>query len=284
MSPSEPTPLAASGADVGAAHALLEIRDLTKSYAAQRVLDGVSLDLHRGKVLAIIGASGSGKSTLLRCVNALEEYEAGTVALDGRRLAYAGNGKSRRRFGDRRLSAERARIGMVFQGYNLFPHLSARDNISLGLRRVKGMARGAADELTAEWLAKVGLADRAQHYPHQLSGGQQQRVALARAFALRPELVLLDEVTSALDPELVGEVLATIRTLARSGMTMIVVSHELAFVRDVADQVIFMQSGRIVEQGPPARLFADPATRELKNFIARFLHTAANPSPGAQGW
>ena len=254
---------------------LLRIDRLSKSYGSHRVLDDVSLELGKGQVMALFGASGSGKSTLLRCINALEEYESGAISLQGLRLSYAADGAARRRLDDRRLSAERARIGMVFQAYNLFPHLTARENIVLGLRRVKGTARAASGETADQWLAKVGLADRATHYPYQLSGGQQQRVALARAFALAPELVLLDEVTSALDPELVGEVLATIQQLAASGMTMIVVSHELAFVRDVADVVAFMQGGRIVERGPPARLLNQPATPELATFIARFRKDAS---------
>ncbi|MDQ0474223.1 amino acid ABC transporter ATP-binding protein [Labrys wisconsinensis] len=258
--------------------ALLGIERLSKSFAGQPVLREVSLAVPEGRVTAIIGSSGSGKSTLLRCVNTLEDYEAGTIRLRGERLGYAGEGRTRRRLGDRRLSAQRGRIGMVFQGYNLFPHLTARQNIMLGLRRVGGQGRAEAAEAAAGWLARVGLAERAEHYPYQLSGGQQQRVAIARAFALRPELVLLDEVTSALDPELVGEVLAVIRALAGAGMTMMVVSHELAFVRDVADEVAFMHQGRIVEIGPPAELLQRPATPELAAFIARFR---TRPGPAA---
>jgi polar amino acid transport system ATP-binding protein len=260
---------------------LLEIAGLTKHFGPLRVLDDVDLRLEKGQVMAVIGASGSGKSTLLRCINALEEYQAGAIRLRGQRLSYVGEGARRRRLSDRRLSAERARIGMVFQSYNLFPHLSARQNVMLGLRRVRRMPAAQADRIAMEWLAHVGLSDRADHYPYQLSGGQQQRVALARAFALEPEIVLLDEVTSALDPELVGEVLATIRSLARSGMTMLVVSHELAFVRDVADLLVFMQGGRIVEAGPPERLLARPASLELGAFVARFTGTDAAARQGS---
>ena len=259
---------------------LLEIAGLTKHYGRIRVLDGVDLRLEKGQVMALIGASGSGKSTLLRCINALEEYQAGTVRLRGERLSYVGEGANRRRLSDRRLSAERAKIGMVFQSYNLFPHLSARRNVMLGLRRVRGMPAAQANRVAMEWLARVGLSDKADHHPYQLSGGQQQRVALARAFALEPEIVLLDEVTSALDPELVGEVLATIRSLARSGMTMLVVSHELAFVRDVADVLVFIQGGRIGEAGPPEQLLARPASTELAAFVARFSGADAVPRGG----
>jgi polar amino acid transport system ATP-binding protein len=246
---------------------LLRIEGVCKDFGGQRVLRGVSLDVPEGRITAIIGASGSGKSTLLRCINALEEYEAGRILLRGEELSY--RGPERRRMGDRALSAQRARIGMVFQSYNLFPHLTARQNITLGLRRVRHLHRDEADGRALDWLSRVGLADRAGHYPYQLSGGQQQRVAIARAFALSPELVLLDEITSALDPELVGEVLAVLRDLARSGMTMMVVSHELAFVREVADQVVFMNRGEVGEIGPPAELFEQPRTPELSNFVAR---------------
>jgi polar amino acid transport system ATP-binding protein len=248
---------------------LLQIEALSKRFGANHVLDRVDLRLEAGQVMAVIGASGSGKSTMLRCINALEEYEAGYIWLNATRLSYTGDEGARRRVSDRHLSAERAKIGMVFQSYNLFPHLNARDNVMLGLRRVRGLPYAVSKDIATEWLSRVGLADRMDYFPDQLSGGQQQRVALARAFALDPQLVLLDEVTSALDPELVGEVLATIRTLAQSGMTMIVVSHELTFVRDVADVVVFMHQGRVLEAGPPPRLFASPATPELAAFIGR---------------
>ncbi len=254
---------------------LLRLDGLTKCFGVQRVLSGVSMALQRRDVLALIGASGSGKSTLLRCINSLEEYEDGDIYLRGERLSYRGTGARRRRFGDRRLAAERARIGMVFQSFNLFPHLTAEENIALGLRRVCGRSRSEARDVARHWLARVGLPDRSAHYPHQLSGGQQQRVAIARALATEPELILLDEVTSALDPELVGEVLAVIRDLARAGTTMIVVSHEMAFVRDVADRVAFMHGGRIVEMGPPRELFEAPSTPQLKSLISRFRYASA---------
>ena len=250
---------------------LLSIQGLTKSFGGQRVLEAVDLDIPRGAVTALIGASGSGKSTLLRCINGLEEYEDGAIHLLGTRLAYSGEGRARRRFSDRKLSAERARIGMVFQSYNLFPHLTAEQNVMLGLRRVKQHGKAESLEIAGRWLDRVGLADRRRHYPYQLSGGQQQRVAIARALAMDPELVLLDEVTSALDPELVGEVLAVIQNLAAAGMTMIVVSHEMAFVRDVAQQVAFMHQGRILELGSPEQIFGRPETPMLRSFVSRFV-------------
>ena len=246
---------------------LLRVDAVRKSFGTEPVLRDVSLDVPEGRITAIIGASGSGKSTLLRCINALEGYEAGRILLRGHELSY--HGPQRRRLGDKALSAQRAEIGMVFQSYNLFPHLTARQNITLGLRRVRHLPGRAAREAAVHWLARVGLADRCDHYPYQLSGGQQQRVAIARAFALQPRLVLLDEVTSALDPELVGEVLAVLRDLARSGMTMLVVSHELAFVREVADQVVFMTDGAVGEIGPPETIFEHPRTPALARFTAR---------------
>jgi polar amino acid transport system ATP-binding protein len=268
---------------VATAHAvhrpLLAIRGLSKSFGGHQVLKGVDLDIPHGSVTALIGASGSGKSTLLRCVNALEEYDEGTIHLSNEQLSYFGEGRRRRRFSDRKLAAERARIGMVFQGYNLFPHLTAEQNIVLGLRRVKKLAKLEAYEASGHWLAKVGLGDRREHYPYQLSGGQQQRVAIARAMAMEPELVLLDEVTSALDPELVSEVLTVIRDLAASGMTMLVVSHEMSFVRDVATTVAFMHQGRIEELESPEVIFARPSSAALKSFIARFLYAGRDNLP-----
>lgn len=260
---------------------LLTVRDVTKSYGEKKVLDQVAVDVNAGEVLAIIGSSGSGKSTLLRCLNALEEYQAGEVRLRGERLAYRGDGNARRRLGDRKLSEERARIGMVFQGYNLFPHLTAEENITLGLRRVRRFDGTHAAKVAGDWLGRVGLGHVSKHYPHQLSGGQQQRVALARAVALEPELILLDEVTSALDPELVGEVLGVIRDLASNGMTMVVVSHEMAFVREVADRIAFMQDGRIIEHGTPEAIFGAPKTAPLQTFVSRFQTTSWSRSNGA---
>jgi len=260
--------------------AVLAVHGLRKRFRGDEILRGVDLTIRRGEVMALIGPSGSGKSTLLRCINALEEYEAGEVRFLGERLSYRGDGRERRRLSDRRLAAERARIGMVFQSYALFPHLTAAENVMLALRRVQRIGKREARERSRHWLANVGLAELGDRYPHQLSGGQQQRTAIARALAQDPDLMLLDEVTSALDPELTGEVLSVIRQLAASGKTMLVVSHEMAFVREVADTVAFMQEGRIVDVGPPMQLFGGNASPSLGLFLDRFLSTSHDrPTP-----
>ncbi|HYZ64295.1 MAG TPA: amino acid ABC transporter ATP-binding protein, partial [Acetobacteraceae bacterium] len=210
--------------------------------------------------------SGSGKTTLLRCVNALETYDAGSIKLDGTEVGYSGEGRRRR---DRELARLRAEAGMVFQLFYLFPHLTAVENVMLGLRRVRRLPKAQARERALHWLERVGLADRAGHLPSQLSGGQQQRVGIARAVAMQPKLLLLDEITSSLDPELVGEVLAVVRRLADDGMTMLVVTHEMGFAREVSDQVAFMEGGRIVESGPPERVMEDANSPRLRAFLSR---------------
>jgi polar amino acid transport system ATP-binding protein len=258
---------------------LLTVRGLGKRFGDLPVLADVDLDLRRGSVMALIGPSGSGKSTLLRCINALEDYQSGEIRLSGRRLSYRGEGAARQRLSDGALSAERVRVGMVFQSYTLFPHLNATQNLTLGLRRVKKLAKAEAHERAQHWLERVGLKEYGARYPHQLSGGQQQRVAIARALALEPELVLLDEVTSALDPELTGEVLGVMRDLAAAGTTMLVVSHEMSFVREVADEVAFMRDGRIVDIGPPATLFSQSPA--VTAFLDRFAHTVPRASAPA---
>jgi ABC-type polar amino acid transport system ATPase subunit len=249
---------------------LLEIRDVHKRFERIEVLKGVDLDIGRGDAVAVIGASGSGKTTLLRCVNLLEEYEAGEIRLDGDPVGYRVRNGRRSKLGESEIARQRADIGMVFQSFNLFPHMTALENITLGLLRVRKLAPAEARERAQQWLERVGLADRAGHYPFQLSGGQQQRVAIARAVAMAPKLVLFDEVTSALDPELVGEVLAVMRDLAESGMTMLIVSHEIPFVRDVAHRVVFMDEGRIAEAGPPAEVLVNPQSPRLQSFLRRF--------------
>jgi polar amino acid transport system ATP-binding protein len=246
---------------------LLEIKALTKRFDDLEVLKGVDLDVHQGEVVSIIGSSGSGKTTLLRCVNLLEDYDGGEILLDGEAMGYRMDGQRRRRLSDRELSRQRAMIGMVFQAFNLFPHLTALGNVTLGLIQVKGMARAEASALAAEWLERVGLAARAGHYPSQLSGGQQQRVAIARALAMNPKLVLLDEITSALDPELVQEVLQTVKAIVGAGATLLIVTHEMRFARDVSDRVVFMESGRIAEVGPPAEIFGSPRSSRLAEFL-----------------
>jgi polar amino acid transport system ATP-binding protein len=251
--------------------AILTIRGLTKAFGTHAILRGVDLDVFAGDVVSIIGASGSGKTTLLRCIDLLEEFEGGEIRLDGEMLGYRVDAK-RRLLPGRERARQRARIGMVFQSYNLFPHLTARKNVMLGLRRVRGLPAGEASAIAEKWLDRVGLADRRDHYPSALSGGQQQRVAIARALAMEPRLLLLDEVTSALDPELVQEVLLVIRALAEAGTTMLIVTHEMRFARQVSTRTVFMDSGVIVEQGPPADVFGSPKTKRLRDFLANVTY------------
>ncbi|HEX8167124.1 MAG TPA: amino acid ABC transporter ATP-binding protein [Beijerinckiaceae bacterium] len=245
---------------------MIEVADLWKSYGALEVLKGISLDVPRGTAFALIGPSGSGKSTLLRCINLLEEPQRGRVRVGGRAVDCARG----RLPGDRELAAFRAATGMVFQNFNLFPHMTALDNVGAGPRIVKGLPRAEANDLAMALLAKVGLADKAAAYPSHLSGGQQQRVAIARALAMSPDAILFDEVTSALDPELVGEVLDVIRGLAEEGMTMVLVTHEMAFAHDVAKTVAFMSEGVIVETGPPGEIMVRPQNPRTRAFLARF--------------
>ena len=248
---------------------LLRAVNIHKRFDSVEVLKGIDLEVQQGQVVSLVGASGSGKTTLLRCVNLLEEYQTGEIYLDQEQIGYRGQGSRRKRLRERVVSSQRARIGMVFQSYNLFPHMSAERNVMLGLNEVQGKPLAEAREIAQHWLNRVGLADRKDHYPYQLSGGQQQRVAIARAVAMEPKLMLFDEVTSALDPELVAEVLGVMRDLAESGMTMLVVSHEMLFVREVSSQVVFMDAGVISAQGQPRELFANPPER-LRQFLGHF--------------
>ncbi|MBN9449571.1 MAG: amino acid ABC transporter ATP-binding protein, partial [Bosea sp.] len=213
--------------------ALLQATNVRKHFGEIEVLKGIDLTVKQGQVVSLIGASGSGKTTFLRCVNLLEEHDGGEILLDGDPIGYRMVGGTRKRLSETKISAQRARIGMVFQQFNLFPHLTAGQNVMLGLTKVQGKSAAEAKEIAEHWLGRVGLAERRDHYPYQLSGGQQQRVAIARAVAMQPRLLLFDEVTSALDPELVAEVLGVMQALAESGMTMLLVSHEMLFVREV---------------------------------------------------
>jgi polar amino acid transport system ATP-binding protein len=251
---------------------ILTIKNLTKTFGASAVLRGVDLEVFPRDVISIIGASGSGKTTLLRCIDLLEEFDSGEIRLDGEILGYRDKGGRHRRLPGRELARQRARMGMVFQSYNLFPHLTAAQNIMLGLRKVRGMATAEARAVAEGWLDRVGLADRRDHHPSALSGGQQQRVAIARALAMEPRLVLLDEVTSALDPELVQEVLLTIRGLAEAGTTMLIVTHEMRFARQVSTRVVFMDGGAVREQGPPNEIFGNPKAQRLRDFLANVSH------------
>jgi polar amino acid transport system ATP-binding protein len=246
---------------------LLTIRGLRKSFGKAEVLKGIDLGMAAGDVVCLIGSSGSGKTTLLRCLNMLEEFDAGTVAIDGEEIGYELVGDVRRRRPERQIVRQRQLTGMVFQQFNLFPHMTATSNVTLGLTKVKRMEKAAAVAAAERWLDRVGLAAHRHKYPGQLSGGQQQRVAIARAVAMNPRLMLFDEVTSALDPELVNEVLQVIRDLARDGMTMLIVTHEMRFAYEVASRVVFMNDGRIGESGNPREMFVNPQTDRLAEFL-----------------
>jgi len=251
---------------------MLEIAGLRKRFGAVEVLRDVSLAVNPGEVVVVIGPSGSGKTTLLRCINLLEEYERGTITIDGEPIGYRVDGRTGRRLrmSERDVAAARARIGMVFQSYNLFPHMSVLQNIVAAPVRVRGIERRQAAARAHELLAMVGLSDKAAEYPIRLSGGQQQRVAIARALAMDPKIMLFDEITSALDPELVGEVLAAMQQLASDGMTMVVVTHEMSFARDIADLMVFMDAGVIVEEGRPDQLLFAPRTERVRAFLKRY--------------
>jgi polar amino acid transport system ATP-binding protein len=254
--------------------ALLDIRGLHKQYGTVEVLKGVDLSMQRGNVVTLIGSSGSGKTTLLRCVNMLEEFQGGQILLDGESIGYDEVNGKRVRHAEKVIARHRAMTGMAFQQFNLFPHLTALQNVTLGLLKVKKMHKDEAVVLAEKWLERVGLLERRNHFPGQLSGGQQQRVAIARALAMEPEVILFDEPTSALDPELVGEVLATIRGLAEENRTMVIVTHEMGFARDVANRVVFFDKGVIVEQGEAKALFANPKEERTKQFLSKFLNHA----------
>ena len=249
------------------AKTILDIQGLRKTYGIHEVLKGVDCAVEEGEVISIIGSSGSGKTTLLRCINMLEEFQGGTISLDGEEIGYRAEGATRRRKSEKEIARQRALTGMAFQQFNLFPHMSAAENVMLGLVKVKKMAKPDARVIAEKWLDRVGLSARSNHYPGQLSGGQQQRVAIARAIAMSPRLMLFDEVTSALDPELVGEVLQVIKGLAADGMTMLLVTHEMRFAYDVSSRVIFMNQGVICEEGDPKEMFVHPKTERLAEFL-----------------
>ena len=255
----------------GASAPLLEISGLRKKFGDLEVLKGVDLSVARGEVIAIIGVSGSGKSTMLRCVNLLEEPTGGTIVFDDRPVEFgeASGGWLRR---ERARAALRAEIGMVFQQFNLWPHKTVLENVIEAPMIVKGVARAEATSAAEELLGSIGLIDKRDEYPSRLSGGQQQRVAITRALAMRPKLMLFDEVTSALDPELVGEVLELMATLARGGMTMLVVTHEIGFARAVSDRTVFIDEGLIEEEGPSRQLLGNPKSERTRRFLERVLH------------
>ena len=240
---------------------ILEFDGVNKYFGDAHVLRDVDLDVEDQEVCVVIGPSGSGKSTLLRCANRLEEIQSGEIRLEGEAISAP----------DADINRLRQRIGMVFQSFNLFPHKTALENVTLGPRKVKGISKGEATERAEELLASVGLSDQTGSYPSQLSGGQQQRVAIARALAMEPDVMLFDEVTSALDPELVGEVLDVMGGLAEEGMTMLVVTHQMGFAREVGDRVVLMSEGRVVETAEPERFFADPDTDRAQQFLSKIL-------------
>ena len=254
---SSPIPADAAPAD----RPLVRVSHVSKFYGDFQALDDVSLDIHRGEVVAVIGASGSGKSTLCRTINRLETIQEGTIEIDGELLPEEG----------RELTRLRAEVGMVFQSFNLFPHRTILDNITLAPMRVRRQPRAQAQERARELLERVGLADQAFKRPPQLSGGQAQRVAIARALAMDPKIMLFDEPTSALDPEMINEVLDVMKSLAAEGMTMLVVTHEMGFARSVADRVVFMDAGQIVEEAPPAQFFSAPDSERARDFLSKIL-------------
>ncbi|SEQ44124.1 amino acid ABC transporter ATP-binding protein [Thalassovita taeanensis] len=241
---------------------MISVRDIHKSYGQLEVIKGVSFDVTPGEVVCVIGPSGSGKSTILRCLNGLETYQKGEVRIDGQLIDPSA----------RSIIALRQRVSMVFQRFNLFPHRTALENVMEGPVYVKGMERKAARDLAAMYLEKVGLGDKMQNFPDNLSGGQQQRVAIARALAMEPEAILFDEPTSALDPELVGDVLGVMRQVAEEGMTMVVVTHEMGFAREVADRVLFLEGGTIVEEGTAQEVLRNPKELRTQDFLHRVLH------------
>jgi polar amino acid transport system ATP-binding protein len=269
-------------ADVEAA--TVEVHDVHKWYGTHRVLDGVDLTVRPGEVTVILGPSGSGKSTLLRVINHLEKPEIGYVSINGELIGVKRQGDRRemgvppaagwgrlKELGERAILTQRGRIGFVFQNFNLFPHLTVLDNVAAAPVATGRLGKSEAQELARELLGRVGLADKTGAYPRQLSGGQQQRVAIARALALRPGVILFDEPTSALDPELVGEVLAVIKDLATSGTTLLIVTHEIGFAREIADRVVFIDGGKIIEQGPPSEVLDRPQHERTRDFLSKVL-------------
>jgi polar amino acid transport system ATP-binding protein len=251
--------------------AMVKAEAVHKRFGRLEVLKGVSLEVKAGEVMCLLGPSGSGKSTFLRCINHLEKIDSGRLSVDGELVGYREGGGRLHELREAEVARKRAEIGMVFQHFNLFPHMTALENITCAPLRVKRETRDQASARAAELLQRVGLVDKADAYPAQLSGGQQQRVAIARALAMQPKLMLFDEPTSALDPELVGDVLAAMQQLARDGMTMIVVTHEMGFAREVAETVVFMDAGVVVEHGPPADVLESPREERTRAFLSKVL-------------
>ncbi len=250
--------------------ALLRFENVSKSYGDFQVFSDISLEVNDGEVVSIIGSSGSGKTTLLRCINLLEPFQAGKIILDGEEIGYHEVGGKRKRVPEKEIARQRSMTGMVFQQFNLFPHMTAKKNVMLGLTHTKKLPVAEAEQIAEKWLTVVGLKDKMDSLPSQLSGGQQQRVAIARAVAMSPKILLFDEATSALDPELVGEVLNVIRNLAKEGATMVLVTHEMRFAYEVSDKVIFMDAGKIAAMGTPKEIFEDRPIPRLREFLSTF--------------
>lgn len=255
----------------GAKKPMVRAEHLVKRFGSHTVLKDISVTVEQGEVMCFLGPSGSGKSTFLRCINHLEQIDGGRLWVEDELIGYRQRGDKLHELSQREIAAQRADIGMVFQRFNLFPHMTVLENIIEAPTRVKGVKRAEAIERAHDLLGQVGLADKHRHYPGHLSGGQQQRVAIARALAMDPKLMLFDEPTSALDPELVGDVLGVMKDLARSGMTMIVVTHEMGFAREVGDSVVFMDAGVVVEQGPPEQVLVNPLHERTKSFLSKVL-------------
>jgi polar amino acid transport system ATP-binding protein len=250
---------------------MVNAQAVRKRFGRNEVLKGITLEVRAGEVMCLLGPSGSGKSTFLRCINHLERIQGGRLSVDGELVGYRQVGEKLHELHESEIARKRAEIGMVFQHFNLFPHMTTMENVTCAPIRVKGVGREQARQRGRELLDRVGLADKVDSYPAQLSGGQQQRVAIARALAMEPKLMLFDEPTSALDPELVGEVLGAMQQLARDGMTMIVVTHEIGFAREVADTVVFMDAGVVVESGPPAEVLSNPRHERTRAFLSKVL-------------
>ena len=249
---------------------LIQTKKVFKSYDKLNVLNDVNINVSKGEVVSIIGPSGSGKTTFLRCINLLTEYDSGSILLDGIEIGFDGSDeKTRKKRNDKDLSVIRSDIGMVFQLFYLFPHLTALENVTLGLTKVRKYNKNKANKIALHWLDRVGLTEKINNLPSELSGGQQQRVGIARAVAMEPKVLLLDEITSALDPELIGEVLDVVQSLANDGMTMIIVTHEMSFASEVSNRVIFMDEGTVVIDGPPDQIFKKSKNLRLKEFLSR---------------
>ena len=277
---SSPLLAAIGGLPADAGEIVVAATDVHKSFGKLRVLKGVSMTVRRGEVVVIVGASGSGKTTLIRCLNHLERIDEGRILVNGHLIGYRDRGGRLVEDNERHIARQRQEIGMVFQRFNLFPHLTALGNITEAPVQVRGQPKAEAVAIARALLTRIGLADKENAYPAQLSGGQQQRVAIARALAMRPALMLFDEPTSALDPEMIGEVLEVMRELAREGMTMVIVSHEMGFAREVADRIIMMDDGRIIEEAPPEQFFTAPKQERTRAFLARIIDAREGVAAG----